>query len=155
MRFFCLLGVIKMIKKATINDCNILAQLAINMWYNNTIEDLTNDFKNILTSFDKVCFIKYIDNEPIGFAECSKRSDYVEGTKSSPVGYLEGIFILENYRLNGFAKQLLEYCESWAKEEGCIEFASDCEVINHESLAFHKALGFVEVNRIVCLKKDI
>jgi len=79
----------------------------------------------------------------------------VEGTETSPVGYLEGIFIEDAYRRKGFAKQLLTACETWAKEQGCTEFASDCELTNTESLKFHLGLGFEEANRVICFKKKL
>ena len=69
-------------------------------------------------------------NIPVGFAECQLRYDYVEGTDSSPVGYLEGIFVKEEFRHRGFAKEILAECEKWTKEKGCTEFASDCELDN-------------------------
>ena len=37
----------------------------------------------------------------------------------------------------------------------CREFASDCELSNLESLAFHLRLGFVEANRIICFTKKL
>ena len=43
-------------------------------------------------------FLKYENEFPIGFAQCQLRYDYVEGTSTSPVGYLEGIFVKESYR---------------------------------------------------------
>ena len=81
------------------------------------------------------------------------RRDYVEGTETSPVGYPEGIFILEEYRLRGYARELLLCCEKWAKEKRCSEFASDCELGNDDSLNFHAAMGFEEANRIIYFKK--
>ena len=42
-----------------------------------------------------------------------------------------------------------------AKEKGCTEFASDCELDNAESLRFHLALGFMEANRIICFRKEL
>lgn len=144
-----------MIKKATIKEAKVLASLAIKMWSNHTITELEQDFIDIINNPNNVCFIKYIDDNPIGFVESSKRYDYVEGTRTNPVGYLEGIYILEDYRLKGYAKELLMVCEKWAKEEGCKEFASDCGLDNQDSLSFHKAMGFMEVSRIICFKKDI
>jgi aminoglycoside 6'-N-acetyltransferase I len=41
------------------------------------------------------------------------------------------------------------------KDKGCTEFASDCELDNKESLEFHKAIGFEEVNRIICFRKNL
>ena len=92
---------------------------------------------------------------PVGFAQCGLRADYVEGTETSPVGYLEGVFVKEEYRNHGYAKGLLLYCEEWAKYMGCTEFASDCELENIGSLKFHIAMGFAEANRIICFKKKI
>ena len=144
-----------MIISATINEVNVLAKMAIQMWKNNTIESLESEFKELIKSHNIVFFIKYINNKPIGFAQCSLRNDYVEGTNSSPVGYLEGVYIIEDYRNKGYAKQLVLECENWAKENGCIEFASDCELDNINSLKFHLSIGFDEVNRVICFKKKI
>ena len=39
--------------------------------------------------------------------------------------------------LASLVKELCLECEKWAKGKGCSEFASDCELTNYESLAFH------------------
>lgn len=144
-----------MIIRATEINAQALAELAIHMWNNNTLSELEKDFAEIIGSRNAVCFIKYVDGKPIGFAQCQIRYDYVEGTNTSPVGYLEGIFVQEEFRHKGFAKELLQECEKWAKDKKCFEFASDCELNNIDSLKFHLAMGFDEVNRIICFKKDI
>ena len=74
---------------------------------------------------------------------------------SSPVGYLEGIFVLEEYKKRGYAKELLGECQNWAKDQGCFEFASDCELDNEYSLKFHLKMGFAEANRIICFTKRL
>ena len=43
---------------------------------------------------------------------------------------MEGIFVKEAFRHKGCARELLKECERWAKEKGCQEFASDCEIDN-------------------------
>ena len=131
-----------MIKSAVKNDAGILAELAIQMWHDSTVLDLEKEFEKLIESDKATCFIKYIDNMAIGFAQCQLRTDYVEGTETSPVGYLEGIFIIEAYRKKGYAKELLSTCERWAKEQNCSEFASDCELNNIAGLRFHLAMGF-------------
>ena len=94
-------------------------------------------------------------DDPVVFAQCQLRHDYVEGTEFSPVGYLEGIYVAEAYRKQGIARDLLACCEKWAKEKGCWEFASDCELTNLESQAFHQAVGFREANRIVAYVREL
>ena len=144
-----------MIKSAVKSDARILAELAIQMWKDSTVMDLEKGFEELIANEKAVCFIKYVDNKAIGFAQCQLRTDYVEGTETSPVGYLEGIFIVEKYRYSGYAKELLIECEKWAKEKNCSEFASDCELDNNDSFNFHIAMGFEEANRIICFRKDL
>lgn len=144
-----------MIKTALKEDAKILAKLAINMWSDATVSELEKGFEELSDSDKAMCFIKYVDGKAIGFAQCQLRTDYVEGTDSSPVGYLEGIYVEKEYRKCGYAKELLTECENWAKEKQCTEFASDCELVNEDSFHFHMALGFEEANRIICFKKDI
>ena len=144
-----------MIKTAVKSDAKVLAALAIQLWTDNTVPDLEKEFEKLIQSDNAVCFLKYVDDTAVGFAQCQIRTDYVEGTETSPVGYLEGIFIVETYRHNGYAKELLNACEKWAKDKKCSEFASDCELNNLDSFRFHMAIGFEEANRIICFKKNI
>ena len=65
------------------------------------------------------------------------------------------MYVKEEYRGKGFAKELLSECQKWAKEKGCQEFASDCELDNITSLKFHMAMGFEEANRIICFTKKL
>lgn len=89
-----------------------------------------------------------------GFAELSIRS-YAEGCSTSRVGYLEGWFVDSSARRKGVGTALLKAAEDWARGEGCTEFASDTEIDNDVSTAAHKALGFEEVDRIVCFRKSL
>lgn len=144
-----------MTKKAGSSDLETLAKLAVIMWQNHSINELINEFSEIMINGKSQFFLKYENDLPIGFAQCQLRYDYVEGTSTSPVGYLEGIFIKEGYRNKGYAKELLSACETWAKENGCHEFASDCEIDNINSFYFHKAMNFIEANRIICFTKTL
>jgi aminoglycoside 6'-N-acetyltransferase I len=86
----------------------------------------------------------------IGLIEASIRTDYVNGTASSPVGYLEGIYVIPEARTQGVARQLLDSAMKWATLRGCREFASDAQLNNALGHEFHRALGFVETDRVVC-----
>ncbi len=143
------------ISKATEKELEIVSILANKMWKESSVQDLENEFKNVLVSYDNAVYIAEQNGNPIGFAHCSLRKDYVEGTESRPVGYLEGVFVDVEYRRKGFAKELVYACEEWASQKGCREFASDCELENKESICFHEHAGFSETNRIICYVKKI
>lgn len=145
----------KMIHKATKTDSFSIAKLAVLMWENHTVDELAKEFEEIISNDESAIFLLSCDNQDIGFASCQLRHNYVEGTSGSPVGYLEGIFVKQEYRNQGLAKALLKQCETWAKEKGCSEFASDCELENDVSLKFHLKMGFAEANRIICFTKSL
>jgi aminoglycoside 6'-N-acetyltransferase I len=99
--------------------------------------------------------IARIDGEPAGLAEAALRHDYVNGCTSSPVAFLEGIYVRPVWRNRGVARALVGAIEAWAVRHGCSEFASDAAIDNGVSLAMHNALGFAETQRVVYFRKAI
>jgi aminoglycoside 6'-N-acetyltransferase I len=93
--------------------------------------------------------------EAIGFAEATLRSDYVNGCATSPVAFLEGIYVQPSWRRQGVARQLCKAVEKWAAETGCSECASDTDLENTVSQQMHVALGFQETERVVYYRKRI
>lgn len=144
-----------MIRKAEMSDLPVLTRLALELWPDNAADKMYYDLGKIMMSGESVFFLAYDGENAVGHAQCQLRHDYVEGTESSPVGYLEGIFVEEPARGSGVAKRLLAACENWAREQGCREFASDCELTNTGSTSFHLAMGFEEANRIICFTKRL
>lgn len=144
-----------MIQKAGMHYVPVLAELACRLWPGHTAAEMQAEFAQSVAKADAAFFLAFDGEHAIGFAQCGLRHDYVEGTDSSPVGYLESIYVAEGYRKQGIAGKLLSACESWATEKGCTEFASDCELGNAQSLQFHLNMGFTEANRIICFVKKM
>ncbi|MBQ8556732.1 MAG: GNAT family N-acetyltransferase [Clostridia bacterium] len=142
------------IRKATPADSLLLAQLAGAMWAHDPA-GLEAEFAELTRSAEAACFLAWEQAEAIGFAQCQLRHDYVEGCDTSPVGFLEGIWVAEGHRRSGVARALLQSCEDWARSTGCTEFASDCEIDNLGSLAWHLKAGFEEVNRTIWFAKKL
>jgi len=141
-----------MVKQATVQDIPAIGSLMAALWPHHSAGEMEKEAAEILSDPEAALFLA---EENAGFAHCGLRHDYVEGTQSHPVGYLEGIYVAEKYRGRGYARKLLSACENWAKEKGCREFASDCELDNTQSLKFHMKLGFSEANRIICFTKSL
>ena len=96
-----------MIQRATEHDTEVLAGLAVLLWDNHDVAELRDEFAEILKSEEAACFLACEAGVPLGFAQCQLRHDYVEGTQTSPVGYLEGIFVQPAFRHRGLANRLL------------------------------------------------
>jgi len=143
-----------MVFQAKKEDIPTVAALAARL-FSSPEEELAEEFDALIPSEACAVYLLTVGDTPVGFAQCQLRHDYVEGTSSSPVGYLEGIYVLPEYRNRGHAWELLAQCEQWARARGCTEFASDCELENDASLAFHLKAGFTEANRIICFTKEL
>ncbi|WP_257941810.1 hypothetical protein [Campylobacter lari] len=87
------------IYQANINDLEDVLILA-SLLFNKPIVKLKHEFENILKDQKYAVFLLKTQQLCIGLAYVSIRYDYVEGSSSTPVGYLEGIYIRENFRKN-------------------------------------------------------
>ncbi len=90
----------------------------------------------------------------LGFVELSLRN-YAEGCASSPVPYVEGLYVAESTRRRNVGRLLMSAAGDWAKASGFTEMASDTQIENEVSLGAHHAYGFTEVERIACLRKAL
>lgn len=93
--------------------------------------------------------------EAVGLAEASLRTDYVNGTDSSPVAFLEGLYVSPGSRRQGIAAALVAAVVDWARGQGCSELASDTPLDNLASQRVHERLGFSETERVVCFHMRI
>jgi aminoglycoside 6'-N-acetyltransferase I len=90
----------------------------------------------------------------LGFAELSIRA-YAEGCETDHVAFLEGWFVVPDARGRGVGRALVAAGESWARSQGCTEFASDTLPDNETSIAAHLALGFTDEGLIRCFSKKL
>ena len=141
--------------QASAADAAAVAALACLLWPDHDPAEMQAEFQSLLARENAAVFLYRVWGESVGFAQCQLRHDYVEGTKTSPVGYLEGIYVRKDMRRRGIARSLLAACESWARTRSCTEFASDCELDNADSQRFHQAVGFEEANRLVAYVKKL
>ncbi len=144
-----------MIRQAINPDLPALGQLGAALWPHHTAAEMEAEFAEIMEKADAAFFVKLAAGRIVGFTQVGLRRDYVEGTDHSPVGYLEGIYVAEPFRGRGIARELLAACEHWAKEKGCREFASDCELDHSPRLNFHLAAGLAEAPRSICFVKPL
>lgn len=143
------------IRTAREDDLSDVVRLALGLWPEHDPNELEAECADLLKTGALFALYEAPNGVPAGFAQCQLRHDYVEGTETSPVGYLEGIYVEPAFRGQGIARELLHFCEAWSRGKGCREFASDCELTNTESLHFHLHTGFREANRIICFCKKL
>jgi aminoglycoside 6'-N-acetyltransferase I len=130
--------------------------MGLELWPDHPEGELRAIFRELMASPKEEDFIgRTPDGNAVGFLNLSTRTDYVEGTETSPVGYIEGIFVKEHLRKSGVGRAMVSFAERWAAAKGYTELASDAELDNVDSHRFHASVGFREGGRIVAFVKDV
>ncbi len=135
-------------------DAYNVAKLATKLW-NGDYDKLKIEFEELVQTENNRVYTAYYNEKMLAFVHCSIRSEYVEGATSEKVAYIEAIYVEEEYRKFGIATHLIELCEKWAKEQGIIQIASDCEIDNLDSIKLHFSSGFEESAKLIHFIKNI
>jgi aminoglycoside 6'-N-acetyltransferase I len=133
------------------------AALRHELWPHATQAEHALEAREVLQSPEQTAVFLALDAEgaAVAFAEAALRHDYVNGCTTSPVAFLEGIYVRQAYRKQGIARLLCRAVEDWALGLGCTELASDVEIHNGTSQSMHLAIGFEETERVVYYRKPL
>lgn len=137
------------------SDFNDWVDFSLALFPKTSRQEIEAGLQHSAHSSSSLTFMARIYERNVGFATMSLRTDYVEGTSTSPVGYLEAIYVDPEYRNRGVARALYEYGEKWCRDLGCIEMGSDTWHWNKEAHAFHERLGFKKEDILVHFYKKI
>src|SRR4051812_5852112 len=121
-----------MLEETTIERCTAIDQpgwleLRLALWADATAEEHRSYMGLSLLQPERYLQLVVYDAQrrAVGFIEGSIRSDYVNGTESSPVGFVEGVYVVPKWRRKGIARRLFGAIGDWARARGCRELASD------------------------------
>jgi len=101
-----------------------------------------------------VVFVAEADERVVGFLELDCRK-YAPGCSSSPVPFIEGWYVEPGLQRRGIGRALVHAAEEWARAAGHHEIASDAEAENADGIAAHRAVGYQEVERVVCFRRSL
>ena len=101
-----------------------------------------------------VVFVAEVDGRLVGFLELDYRK-YAPGCTSSPVPFIEGWYVEPAIRGRNIGRALVDAAEAHARASGHVEIASDAELENAGGINAHLALGYEEVQRVVCFRRSL
>jgi aminoglycoside 6'-N-acetyltransferase I len=153
------------IRVLTPSDLSAWVELRRQLWPHHKFEDLAKDAADLLLTADDgrfrrasmpatVLLAEMSAGRIVGFAEVDLRP-YADGCQSSPVGYLEGWYVVPEHRGKNVGRALVLGAEDWARNQGCTEMASDTGLENTDSQKAHHALGYEEVDRMVHFRRPL
>lgn len=149
------------IRTAQTFDRGDLVRLRVALWPESSAEEHDREVTSILEGKPLVTLPLTIlvaeakDRKVVGFLEVDLRSHADGCNPCRPVGYVEGLYVVEGYRHQGIGKKLLGAAEDWARGHGCIEMASDTWIDNDVSQRVHESLGYEVVDRCVHYRKTL
>lgn len=142
------------VRGATAGDLRAWARLRTALWTDET--DAFGNVAEALQRSDAGNFIAFAaDGAAVGFAEATLRQDHVNGTDSSPVGFLEGWYVAADWRGRGVGRALLGAVRDWSRAQGCTELASDAMLDDTAAQRAHAACGFEETERVVYFRMPL
>jgi aminoglycoside 6'-N-acetyltransferase I len=146
-----------MIERCTSVEQTGWLRLRSQLWLQSPENALREEMDLLVAHPEKyVQFISYSqDRQPLGLVEASLRTDFVNGTTSSPVAFLEGLYVVPDARRKGIGRNLVGAVVSWGLAAGCTELASDALIENELSHTVHRALGFAETERVVYFRRSL
>ncbi len=148
------------VRRAAPEDAEEIAKLSYTLWPNAPYSLHLRDTKATLageppSTMPLVIFVAEREGAVVGFVEVGLRSHADGCHPSRPVGFVEGWFVDEKHRRHGVGKALIAAAETWAREQGCTEMASDTWITAEVSQRAHEALGFEVVDRCVNYRKSL
>jgi glucosamine-phosphate N-acetyltransferase len=132
-----------------------------------TVDDYDNGFETILAQKFKVAISKHefkyrlaitqnpnsghfvieINSRIVGYVK------YLLETKFSPdkmyVGHIEDLFIIKEFRNNGYGRDLAYYCVEFLKSHDCYKIILNCK---SDLVKFYEKLGLVKSSEMLELK---
>ena len=130
------------------NHFDELIELELKLWPDHLYDELYQDTKNLIDN-NNFYLGAIINNKLIGFIQLSIRYEYVNGSTTSPVGYIEGIFVEDEFRKQGIGTELVKMSFAFFRKRNLQEIISDVEIDNYLSQKFHEKVGFKETERVI------
>ena len=142
------------IRRVTWDDKDEWFRMRKGIWPEAPDYYLQFDMDQLLGNDGYMVIFACIGDRPIGLTEAQIRA-YGEGCGTSPVGYLEGWYVDEEYRGQNIVGIMTQAAEDWIREKGCTEVASDTWLDNEPSIRAHVKMGYVEVERLIHFVKKL
>jgi aminoglycoside 6'-N-acetyltransferase I len=119
------------VRQAQVADLEMLAEMCALLWPDSPLEEHRKEMESILKSgmsgtLPTAVLVAQDSNGWLsGFLQAGLRSHADGCDVSHPVGFVEGWFVQEKSRHQGVGRALMCAAETWSRQQGCREMASD------------------------------
>jgi aminoglycoside 6'-N-acetyltransferase I len=142
------------VQRLTIAEIDAWSTMRGHLFPREAPDERRKEIAEILKRDSEAGFAARAGDAWIGFIELRERS-VGEGCETSPVGYIEALWVAPDLRRRGVARQLVGAALDWCRDRGLRELCSDTQIDNVVSQAVHRRFGFAETERLVTYRMKV
>jgi aminoglycoside 6'-N-acetyltransferase I len=134
----CLRGIVAsvLVRRAVLDDWEEVTAMSMDLWPDAPAEEHRNEVRALLagslSTLPLVLFVAEDAGRLVGYVEVGLRSHADGCDPSRPCGYIEGWYVAPRFRRSGVGRRLIDAAESWVREQGARELASDTWLDNED-----------------------
>lgn len=133
------------------NDSAAVAQLAGQLGYARTPEQVSHWVRQLDGRTDRAAFVAEVDGEVAGWIEVS----LVHHLQSEPFGLIGGLVVREGLRGAGVGRQLCQQAERWTRERGVSQLRVTSRSTREAAHRFYLRDGYREVKVSMVFEKTL
>lgn len=140
------------IRPAKVEDVEALANLATQLGYPSTIEQVQTRFKVLRAGpVEDIVFVAEVDGQVMGWIHAHIYRLLVD----DPEVEIGGLVVDENMRGHGIGEQLMDAAEIWAKERGCSSVYLRSNIVRTRAHEFYKRIGYQIIKSQYAFRKEL
>jgi aminoglycoside 6'-N-acetyltransferase I len=142
------------IRRASEADLPVWANMLASLHQQSSLTELLEELRGLVVLSEPYVGFLAFDSQDraVGMVDARVRN-YAEGSPELRGAYLEDLWVEPHARGHGVGRSLLAAVEQWARAEGLQWLGSDTAPDNTSGIAWHDAVGFVEIERLVVFGK--
>jgi GNAT superfamily N-acetyltransferase len=140
-----------LVRAARLEDAERLAELAGQLGYPTTPQQIRERFKSIAGDREQALFVAELQGEVIGWVQVL----IYELLVAEREGEIGGLVVGERYRGRGVGRSLMQHAESWARQQGCPSVYLRSNIIRSGAHEFYRRLGYSLIKSQYAFRKAL
>lgn len=139
-------------RQACLEDAARLTDLAGQLGYETTLDEVTHRLKLLLEKPDQTVYVAVLeDGFVVGWIHLYVYTTLV----SEPQAMVGGLVTDAAYRGQGIGRCLMAQAEVWGRDQGCAALYLKSNIARKEAHAFYESLGYQKIKSQFAFRKEL
>lgn len=137
------------IRLARIEDTERIAELATQLGYPTTLEEMRHRLAQVLQIGDHAAYVAELDGRVVGWGHVCVRP-LMQVDRAAEI---EGLVVDDACRGQGIGRLLIQKIERWVCEKGCDTIYVRSNIIRERAHGFYQGLGYENIKTSLTFRK--